>query len=446
MNPRSSRLVAPAVLIGLLLGSAGLAAPDAASPSNNSCVTCHQDIQEKIVADFRDDIHSRSGLSCANCHGGSPKIADETSMDKKQGFVGVPKRADIPQFCGRCHSSPAAMRSYNPSLPTDQLEKYWTSRHGELLKGGDSKVATCISCHRAHNILPANDPRSSVYPANVPATCAGCHSDAAYMAAYGIPTDQFAQYADSANVHGYALFIKNDLGAPACNDCHGNHGAAPPGVEQVGQVCMQCHAMNGQLFRGSPHKDGFDALGVPECAFCHQASPDLAQPRARIHTIVHPAHKLVGTGAGAVCTQCHSDGDDGWKMAQTVSADYDSLEQRLERVEWMIETAERQGMEVSDARWKLKTEVLQARMELRTSIHAFNLAYFIPMFHRSDTSLDGIEALGRKAQVEITNRRTYFAVITILIGLVAVGLVIKIRDVSSKEEPLRRRRASDEAD
>jgi len=400
----------------------------------NSCVTCHKEIHEQILNDFNDDVHAKAGLSCADCHGGDPKIADEEAMNPKRGFIGAPKPKDVPQFCGKCHSDPRFMRSYNPSLPTDQVEKYWTSKHGEMLKTGDNNVATCTSCHHAHGVFAIDDSRSSVYPRNVPATCSRCHSDQARMALYGIPTNQFTQYTDSANVHGYALFVKNDMGAPACNDCHGNHGAAPPGVTHVGQVCTQCHTLNGELFRESPHKDGFDALGIAECAFCHQASPDITNPAARLHTIVRPKNSLIGTGGGAVCTQCHTNGDTGWQTASKMSAELDSLEVRLERVEHVIELAERQGMEVTDARWKLKSEVLQARMELRTSIHGFNLEKFLPFVHSSDTSLDGVEQLGQQAMQETGRRRTYFVVMTILLTFVVIALAMKIKAVSRKSD------------
>ncbi len=405
-----------------------------ATTAANSCIACHQEIHEQIILDSKDDIHTRAGLSCKDCHGGDPSIADEESMSPKHGFVGAPKKKDIPQFCGKCHSDPRVMRPYNPSLATDQVEKYWTSRHGELLKTGDQNVATCTSCHKAHGIFSVKDSRSTVYPKNVPATCSHCHSDAAKMASYGIPTNQFAQYADSANVHGYALFVKNDMGAPVCNDCHGNHGAAPPGVSQIGQVCTQCHSLNGELFRGSPHKEGFDALGIPECAFCHQASPDVNNPIARIHTIVHPTNSLIGIREGAVCIQCHTNGDPGWNTASVMSADLDSLEIRLEHVKEVIELAEQQGMEVSDARWKLKSEVLQARMELRTSVHGFNLEKFIPYMQRSDTSLDGVESLGQEAVRETERRRMYYAIITALLILVTVALGLKIKEISKKQE------------
>ena len=42
-------------------------------------------------------------------------------------------------------------------------------------------------------------------------------------------------------MHHTAMVDRNDLSAPTCNDCHGNHGAAPPGVDAIANVCGTCH-------------------------------------------------------------------------------------------------------------------------------------------------------------------------------------------------------------
>ena len=70
-------------------------------------------------------------------------------------------------------------------------------------------------------------------------------------------------------MHGKALLEKGDLGAPACNSCHGNHAAMPPKVSSVSQVCRTCHSQNGTFFDGSKHKQAFEAHRWPECEKCH---------------------------------------------------------------------------------------------------------------------------------------------------------------------------------
>ena len=69
--------------------------------------------------------------------------------------------------------------------------------------------------------------------------------------------DQLARWQQS--VHARALVERGDLSAPTCNDCHGNHGAMPPGVESVTFVCGQCHGREASLFRASAKHEGFVA-------------------------------------------------------------------------------------------------------------------------------------------------------------------------------------------
>jgi len=399
----------------------------------NYCIECHSEFNEEIMTAFGNDVHEQAGLSCHDCHGGNPQIEDEEGMSSKYGFRGAPDVTEIPLFCGRCHSDPNYMHTYNPSLATDQVDKYWYSKHGQLLKKNDRKVATCVSCHSAHEILSPKTPKSSVYPLNVPQTCARCHSDKTYMADYGIPTDQYAQYIDTLNVHGNALFKKRDLSAPVCNDCHGNHGAVPPGVESVANVCTQCHNLNGELFKSSPHKEGFDALEVSECAFCHQANPDLENPHARIHTIVASNHELIGTGEGAVCVQCHSEGDDGWESATVIATWRNSLETRLTVASELLERVEIRGFEISDAKWMLNSEVKQAKMELRTSIHYFNKDLYGAAYQKADSALNLVISAGDQADNEVAGRRVYFLMITILIAFVVIAIALKVRDIEKTD-------------
>ena len=71
-----------------------------------------------------------------------------------------------------------------------------------------------------------------------------------------IPTTQRAEYERS--VHYRALATQNDISAPTCNDCHGNHGAAPPGVGSLTTVCGTCHAVFQSKFASSVHGQIFE--------------------------------------------------------------------------------------------------------------------------------------------------------------------------------------------
>jgi predicted CXXCH cytochrome family protein len=236
-----------------------------------------------------------------NCHGGDGGALDpERSMDAAKGFVGKPAPLALSTFCGKCHSDAELMRTYNPSLRVDQTREYATSVHGKLLAEGNVEVATCVSCHGSHGIRAVSDSNAPVFPAKVAETCGACH------------TDQSAQY--HASVHADALLTRQDLSAPTCNDCHGNHGAAPPGVTAVANVCGACHSRQSDLFRQSPHDPAFEALGVGQCLACHNN-----------HDVSRPDDDMLGIGPNATCVQCHSEGEPGFEAAKLMKQDIDEL-------------------------------------------------------------------------------------------------------------------------
>ncbi|CUS99643.1 cytochrome c3 family protein, partial [Candidatus Kryptonium thompsonii] len=266
------------------------------------------------------------------------------------------------RLCSRCHSDANYMKRFNPALPTDQFEKYKTSVHGQRILKGDVKVATCSDCHSAHDIFKANDPRSTVFASTLPKTCAKCHSDADYMRGYKIPTDQYEKYVQS--VHGKALLEKGDLSAPACNDCHGNHGAIPPGVKSISHVCGVCHALNAEMFSRSPHAEVFEKKNIPQCEICHGN-----------HLIEHPTDEMLGVSTKSTCIKCHKEGDKGFEVARQMRDMIDTLVVRASKAKAILDEAEYKGMDVSDARYEMN-DVPQILIKTRTVIHTANLNEF----------------------------------------------------------------------
>jgi hypothetical protein len=317
-----ARLIAVAVALFCATGMAF---------AQTSCIHCHggelfDEAGRAKVKHFNVDVHSQVGLSCQDCHGGNPdpKLGDDIAgaMDPKykpNPYVGAPKRTAIPDFCGRCHSSAAYMNRFNPAARVDEVSEYWTSHHGQQLKRGIDDVATCIDCHSVHNIRRKTNPDSPVYPTHVAETCSHCHSDAKRMHANGrnLPIDQYARW--STSVHAKALLQKGDLTAPTCNDCHGNHGATPPGVASIAFVCGQCHLREMELFRASPKAAGWerhnDLLTAADgkCGTCHddqRASLQIKQFNGCVichsnHGINRPTVAMLGNSPDTPCAFCH---------------------------------------------------------------------------------------------------------------------------------------------
>ena len=89
----------------------------------NSCIECHQGLEDKLLAPveaFKLDVHQKFGLSCKDCHGGNPS-AEDINLAKDKTFKGVPSRKQVPAFCASCHSNLTYMKNYNPRLRVDQL-------------------------------------------------------------------------------------------------------------------------------------------------------------------------------------------------------------------------------------------------------------------------------------------------------------------------------------
>jgi hypothetical protein len=393
-------------------------APTAAVQS--TCIDCHGSLEAnlKITGEqYAQDIHAQKGLTCAGCHGGDPTSIE--AMDKKKGFKGHIDRKQIPELCAKCHADGGYMRQFNPSLRTDQLAQYQTSVHGKRLAGGDSKVAVCIDCHGVHGIRAVKDTRSKVHPLNVAETCARCHADGKYMQSYPIKHDQFAGY--SASVHHDALAVRGDLSAPTCTTCHGNHGAAPPGVANVTHVCSTCHVFQAQLFDASPHKAAFASAGLPGCVTCHSN-----------HRISHPSDAMVGTGPQAVCTSCHTQGDAGFAAAGKIQQQFAALQGAIDRSEAVLTRAEESGMEVGQAQLEL-TSARDQLTKARVTLHSFTAAKIDADVKAGQDTAEKTRQAGEKALRERNYRRAGLGISLLTIVAMLIGLKLYISDLESRK-------------
>jgi predicted CXXCH cytochrome family protein len=384
-------------------------------------------------SELANDIHWQKGLRCHDCHGGSPTLDGFKNHRDDSGFRPLRSRADIPSFCGHCHSSIDFMRRYNPSARTDQETEYWTSGHGRRLKASvegenaqpDAAVATCIDCHGRHGIQAVKDVNSPVYPTRVAETCSRCHSNEQLMAGrmYNdrpIGHDQYEQWRQS--VHGRALLEKGDLSAPACNDCHGNHGAMPPGVDSVANACGTCHGKISNLFAETRMKHAFEQSGLPGCAACHGS-----------HLIRQPQDEMLGMESGAVCFGCHNPENPqygatlaGADTARTMRSRLDQLKRDIESAEKKVHEAERLGMEVRGPRFELR-QAFDALTNARTQVHSFKPE---PVETAIAEGLNVTTDVTRRAEAalrEHTYRRLWLAFSLVPLLLVVGLLVLYIR-------------------
>ena len=402
----------------------GAIAAETKAPED-SCATCHLALGiDKLTQPaqlYKADIHAAKGFGCAACHGGDPTIMGLEGMDPKKGYIGKPAPTQVVELCGKCHSDANLMRRYNPSLRVDQVAEYYTSVHGKRLKEQkDPKVATCASCHTPHAIRPPNDSRSSVHPTRVANTCGSCHANAEYMAPYKIPTDQLEKYQQS--IHWKMISQKSDLSAPTCNDCHGNHGAAPPGVSSVANVCGQCHAVNAELFNKSAHSKIFAQMGISGCATCHSN-----------HAIMETGDVMLAAGDKSACATCHPPGSSGGALAASMLQSIDRLKASYEKAVAVLGKAEHAGMEVSQPLFELN-EAKTTLIKARAAVHGFDQALLDKEIEPGLTVSEKAYARGVKAMNELQFRRKGLAVSAVIIFALIIGLILKIRQMERKRK------------
>jgi len=388
----------------------------------NTCTSCHSELDPPLstpVEQIKTSVHSHVEINCTGCHGGDSTEEDpELSMSAAKGFVGKPDILQIPKLCSKCHSDALYMRNYNPNISVEQYDRYKTSKHGILLAKGDKKAATCASCHGVHDIKRADDPTSPVFPTNLADFCGQCHADSDYMKDYSISTDQLSEYKKS--IHANMLYEKGDLSAPTCNDCHGNHGANPPGVTSIANICGVCHLLQSEYFSASPHKVAFDDMGLTECEACHGN-----------HAIVASDDNMLGIGEEAICVQCHDDGSKGYNIAALLRSDIDSLVNKINNAEMMMSKAQRAGVEVKDEKMTFTT-ANDALIHARTLIHTFSLDKVKESTDAGLEAADEALTIGQQALKEVGHRRQMLVIMVLLTLLVAVLLILYIRATEKK--------------
>ena len=214
------RIHALAAALAILFARSAYSAKD-------SCFDCHS-VMEGTSVPFKDDIHYRNGISCADCHGGDPNEDDQNiSMSAQRGFKVRVAREGMADFCGRCHSDAAVMHRYKPRGRVDQVSLYRAGVHSRPSPGRGALAATCVDCHGIHNIRAVDDAASPVNPERLAGTCGKCHGEIEGLL--------------RKSPHGPIFVTKAMAG---CAACHSSHATAPASAAMLtgrDAVCARCH-------------------------------------------------------------------------------------------------------------------------------------------------------------------------------------------------------------
>lgn len=404
---RGAFIASGLLVCGLLAASMAAQGPQPAAPVQPPAIQPPpgRSTIESATAAYKDDVHAKAGLGCESCHG--KPAADG-------GYAPVVRTAIAP-MCATCHADASFMRKFAPQVRIDQYAQYQTSVHGQQMAKGETRVATCSDCHHSHGIVQVRDTRSPVAPPHVAGTCAGCHSDAERMANFNRSPEVFSDWAKS--VHADALLKRGDRSAPTCNTCHGSHGATPPGIDSVANVCAQCHVREAELFRASKKAAIFAEIGQSDCLACHSN-----------HHIVAPDHTWIALEGEAVCATCHDETTEGAAVIKSFRKGFDDLQQRMRDAEVVLARAETAGMLIEDGRLALH-DATEAHVRMRVLVHTFAVPPFDEVLKEGLVAADKSRAVGDNAMEELQYRRRGLAVATLLILGFLATLFVKIRQL-----------------
>jgi hypothetical protein len=189
------------------------------------------------------------------------------------------------EACSVCH--PNVRTDFDESIHARELS--CTACHG-----GDATAQDVEAAHATAKGYIGTPNRK-----DIPRLCGTCHADPNRTKAFGLPSDQYAQYQTSG--HGMRL-AQGDTRTAVCTDCHGTHRilprrepTSPIARRNIPATCGRCHSDQALMaeyklpadqvdkFRHSVHGVALfdeDHPDAPTCATCHGAHGAIA-PQVR---------------------------------------------------------------------------------------------------------------------------------------------------------------------
>jgi hypothetical protein len=121
------------------------------------CGSCHQQVYSRFSGSQHGQMRqagNSAAPTCIDCH----------SAHRIQQHASATFQVQVINECGNCHA--------------DFIKTYRDTYHGQVTQLGFARVATCASCHGAHEVLPASNTRSMISHENRVNTCRSCHPGA----------------------------------------------------------------------------------------------------------------------------------------------------------------------------------------------------------------------------------------------------------------------------
>lgn len=263
--------------------------------SKVNCAPCH----DQAVLHFERSLHGTAlkkgkflAPTCASCHGKHNIL--KSKNQKSQTFV-----TNIPNLCGQCHKEGTPVAKLANVSERKALQDYSESIHGiGLYKSGLTVTAVCTSCHTSHDILPHENPLSSINRNKIASTCMQCHAKIEEV---------------HLKVIRGELWEKETHKIPSCVDCHQPHKVRRVfyDANYPDESCMKCHS-NKDLAKvvDGEKKSLFVDINKFKNSVHNQSSC------IKCHTNVSPSKNPICLNSGKVdCSICHASQVDDYKIS-----------------------------------------------------------------------------------------------------------------------------------
>jgi cytochrome b subunit of formate dehydrogenase len=148
-----------------------------------TCVDCHTAHRELPASDPDSSVNPKHVAdTCGRCHNGI-----EQQFEKSIHWPGNVKTDRKLPTCKDCHSSHNISRTDQDDFRfrmmdqcgrchQQQSKTFFQTFHGKASLLGSARAAKCYDCHGTHDILPPDDPASTLGRDHVVATCGKCHA------------------------------------------------------------------------------------------------------------------------------------------------------------------------------------------------------------------------------------------------------------------------------
>jgi len=252
------------------------------------CSNCHVEVSNEYFTSGHGKAYlnkKEEAPYCTDCHGTHQIRSrfDDTSPTY---------RAEIPALCGRCHKTNGEANKIADLKEINAYYDYSTSIHGKgLYQQGLLVSAVCTDCHTTHHELKESDSLSSVYPKNVPGTCAKCHKSI------------YDKYITSV----HSILNKNKDKSktyPTCATCHSPHMISETDrdkfMTEITVQCGSCHKKLASTYKDTYHGKAYllGDLNAARCSDCHGAH--------NILKVDNPNSMVGYKNIVNTCKKCHS--------------------------------------------------------------------------------------------------------------------------------------------